>query len=465
MNIGMRSLRLLCIGCVLFSGTTAPANPWFAPLPDGEAPSTQYTVFVNGMEVPVWTALTDKPEPGNRYSFVSFDMSGPVDIQVRPAESFETVVIRPDAYGIQPHVVDKTITFGLDRPRKISVEPYGINNALLVFANPPETNIPDPNGKAVVYLGPGIHRVDRDVLRLTSGQTLYLADGAVLKASVFAEDADNVTIRGRGMIDGSDWPWIKGPRGHMVGFIRCKNVTVDGIILRGAYGWTLVPIQCENVVLTNIKIVGDRVQNDDGINPCNSRQVLIRDCFIRTDDDCIAIKGLRHTRREPAEDIVIKNIVFWCGRARIILFAHESQAEAMQRIHVADSHIIHYKMTPFLLEPGEEMSITDIVIENIHINAVGKGEIARLRPVVNQYMVIPKPGRIENVLFRNLDITTDKPESVFFQLQGADAEHDVNGVAFETIRINNSPASNLTSLLRIGDFVSNVKFDGKQVHP
>ncbi len=433
----------------------------YAQLPEGEAPSEQYRVFVDWKEVPVWTAFTDKPEPGNRYSFVSFDMSGPAELVIRPAEAFETAVIRPDAYGIRPHVEANTIAFSLDRPRKLSVEPYGMKNVLLVFANPPETNISVSNDRNAVYFGPGVHRVDGDGLRLTSGQTLYLAAGAVLKASVYAEDAENVTIRGRGMIDGSGWPWLKGPRGHMVGFVRCKNVTVDGVILRGAYGWTLVPVQCENVVINNVKIVGDRVQNDDGINPCNSRQVAIRDCFIRSDDDCISVKGLGQTRREPSEDIIIEDMVFWCGRARIILFAHESQAKAMRRIRVSNSHIIHYSMTPFLLEPGEEMPMTDIVFENIHINAVGKGEIARLRPTVNQYMAIQKPGRIENVHFKNIDITTDKPESVYFHLEGADSAHDVNGVAFEAIRINGKPAENPASLLRIHPFVLNVSVDGK----
>ena len=34
------------------------------------------------------------------------------------------------------------------------------------------------------------------------------------------------------------------------------------------------------------------MRNDDGINPCNSQDVLITDCFIRGDDDCIALKGM-----------------------------------------------------------------------------------------------------------------------------------------------------------------------------
>lgn len=458
-----RRVSLLFIGFVVFAAASAYAEVSFSILPEQETPSEQYKLFINGKEVPVWTAFCDKPELGNRYSFVSFDMSESVDIQIQAAKSFEKVVIRPDDYGITAHVEEKTISFSIDQPRKISIEPYGMKDVLLLFANSPETNVPDPNEKNIIYFGPGIHRVAQDVLRLNSGQILYLAGGAVLKAAVYAEDAQNVTIRGRGMIDGSDWPWLKGPRGHLVGFYRCKQVLVDGVIIRGSYGWTLVPMQCENVVINNIKIVNDRVQNDDGINPCNSKQVVVRDCFIRTDDDCMSIKGLRETKREPSEDIVIENMVFWCSRARIILFAHESQAEAMRRIRISDSHIIHYTMTPFLLEPGEEMPLTDVTIETIHINSSGRGEIARLRPTVNQYMSIKKPGTIENIQFKNLNITTDNPASVFFHLEGVDAEHGVRHVVFDEIHINGQPVENISSILRIHPFVSNVSIDGKPV--
>ena len=81
------------------------------------------------------------------------------------------------------------------------------------------------------------------------------------------------------------------------------------------------------MTIRNIKIVNSRVQNDDGINPCNSQDVLIDDCFVRTDDDCVALKGLRNLNAPdaPVHGITVRHCVFWCDRARIFLFAHESQ--------------------------------------------------------------------------------------------------------------------------------------------
>jgi hypothetical protein len=456
----MKSLMML--GCWLTGVVWCMAGDVsMLVMPAGETPSGQYRVFVNDQEIPVWTAQCDKPKMGNIYSFAYFDMDGPAAVRVEAAEAFEQAVIRPEGYGIPVRTAGQTIAFELERPRKISIEPYGMKNVLLLFANPPELTAPKAGDENVVFFGPGIHRVPGDVLQLQSGQTLYLSPGAVLKAAVFAADANDITITGRGILDGSDWPWVKGPRGCLLGLERCKDVVIDGIIIRGSYGWTVVPRECENVTIRNIKIVNDRVQNDDGINPCNSRQVTVRDCFIRTDDDCISIKGLQGGRHLPSEDITIEQMVFWCSRARIILFAHESQAEAMRRIRISDSDIIHYTMTPFLLEPGEEMPLTDVTIEGIRINAVGRGEIARLRPTVNQYMLVQKPGRIENIHFRNIDIATDDPASVYFHLEGADADHAVSQVSFDAIRINEKAVEDTDRMLRVHPFVYEVTIDGK----
>ena len=43
------------------------------------------------------------------------------------------------------------------------------------------------------------------------GTTVYLAGGAVVKGAIIARNADHIRICGRGILDGTDWPWLKGP--------------------------------------------------------------------------------------------------------------------------------------------------------------------------------------------------------------------------------------------------------------
>jgi polygalacturonase len=366
------------------------------------------------------------------------------------------VVIRPQSYQIKPTLVnDHTLTLTLDRPLKISVEPDGKKAPLLLFANPIETDAPKAGDEGVVYFGPGVHKPEKIIVE--SNQTLYLAGGAVVKAEVLVKGA-NIRICGRGILDGSDWQWRKGPVGNLIAIRNSTDVEIHGITLRGSSHWTIVPRNSKHIKIRNVKLCNSRVQNDDGINPCNSQDVLITDCFIRSDDDCIALKGLDFTAENSnVERITVENSTLWCDRARIFLLGHESRAAYMRNISIRNLDIIHFTMTPFLLEPGEDMRLEDITIENIRMHGEGQREFIRLRPVVNQYMRKKVPGFIRNVLFKN--ITLDgQPGEYLVQIQGADAEHNVRDITFENVSILGTELKKESKQVRIGKHTENLRF-------
>ncbi len=426
-----------------------------APLPSGEAASPDYEVAVNGKPVPVYTA---KSVHGGDYSFASFDFTGTAKVVVKGRSNLASAVVRPLSAGIQLRPGKGFIQFKLNQPRKLSIEPDGIRGPLLLFANAPEQRPVQSTDANVVYFGPGVHKPNLIVLK--SGQTLYLAAGAVVKAAVRAEKAENIRICGRGILDGTDWPWLKGPAGHMVGLTDCRNVTVEGIVIRGSFAWTVVPMRCENVTVRNVKLVNSRVQNDDGINPCNSQHVLIEDCFIRSDDDCVAVKGLRHlnTPPTPARDITVRRCIFWCDRARIFLFAHESQASAMEDLVYEDCDIVHYTMTPFLLEPGEHMPLRRLRFENFRIEGEGQRDFVTLRPTINQYMKVQAPGSIEDVLFRNIQLVGKQRGEARVWIQGTDEQHQVRNVRFEQVSRYGEELRLGAPHLNIGGFAEDIRF-------
>jgi hypothetical protein len=300
-----------------------------------------------------------------------------------------------------------------------------------------------------------VHKPEKIVLQ--SNQTLYLAGGAVVKAEVLVQGA-NIRICGRGILDGSDWEWRKGPVGNLIAIRNSANVEVNGITLRGSAHWTIVPKNCQRVTVRNVKLCNSRVQNDDGINPCNSQDVLITDCFIRSDDDCVALKGLDFSGpNSNVERITVENSVLWCDRARIFLLGHESRAAFMHKVTLRNLDIVHFSMTPFLLEPGEDMRLEDITVEDIRIHGEGQREFIRLRPVVNQYMRKKVPGFIRNVRFRNVTVHGQSGDYLV-QIQGADAEHNVSDVTFENVSIVDSKLTEESKRVHIGEHTENVRF-------
>jgi polygalacturonase len=96
---------------------------------------------------------------------------------------------------------------------------------------------------------------------LQSGQTLFIDEGAVVYATVYALHAENIKILGRGILDngknkakilfdtsveGNNYAVANAKREHAVNFVACKNVEIDGITIRDALTYILTRHQSRN---------------------------------------------------------------------------------------------------------------------------------------------------------------------------------------------------------------------------
>jgi len=127
----------------------------------------------------------------------------------------------------------------------------------------------------------------------------------------------------------------------MAGFEACHNVAMRDIILQGSWGWTIVLQGCQSATIDHVRICGSRVENDDGIDVCNSVDVQIRRCFIRTDDDCIAVKG--RDRALPSERLAVEDSTLWTDRANVFRLGFESEAAgSMRSIKGRNLDVLHY---------------------------------------------------------------------------------------------------------------------------
>ena len=181
---------------------------------------------------------------------------------------------------------------------------------------------------------------------------------------LFAQNAHNVSVTGRGTLDGQGQPWwdivrkqIKdnsidpaiqkrldefrrldleknvpdivgaiGPfnRPSLLRFMECTNVLVQGITLTNSPYWTLHPLFCENVTIHAVTLINpSHSPNTDGINPDSCRNVRISDCYINVGDDCVTIKsgfdqdGRRVNR--PCENITVTNCTMVHGHGGVVI--------------------------------------------------------------------------------------------------------------------------------------------------
>ena len=307
------------------------------PAPKGAALSEQYVVRVNGKPVDVYIAPVWEPgyvkSFGGPYSFAYFDCSGSVTVEIAARKSLKQVRILPESLGIRPDVTGDTLTFTVKSPCQFSVEPNAKEGPLLLFVNPLETDPPKPGDPGVIYFGPGIHKANE--IKIGDNQTLYIAGGAVVKGGVRAQGA-NIRIMGRGIVDGLDWERFKGPTNNLISLMKCTNAKIEGIILKDSWSWTFPMFGCRGVHVDNVKICSARCENNDGIGVCNSQDVEIENCFIRTDDDSITTKGLGELfgppPYPPTENVKVERCVLWTDRANVWRLGCECRAQAMRRL-------------------------------------------------------------------------------------------------------------------------------------
>jgi hypothetical protein len=183
------------------------------PAPAGISPSDQYAVTVRQGRT-TRSSFVYKVDARKRdtnveedTSWTSFSFAGRVSVSVRKLQGEATgCLVRPASARIRTRFADGVCSFTLTRPANVSVEfaPNTTNPVLhpmLVFANPPEADIPPIDDPNVLYFGPGVHSVG--AVQLHSNQTVYVAGGAWVQAHFKGVGVHDVVIRGRGIVDGT----------------------------------------------------------------------------------------------------------------------------------------------------------------------------------------------------------------------------------------------------------------------
>ncbi|WP_066310489.1 glycoside hydrolase family 28 protein [Bacillus sp. FJAT-29814] len=151
----------------------------------------------------------------------------------------------------------------------------------------------------------------------------------VYASCVYAENAENVSVTGRGTLDGNGQFWWdlywqeknEYPRPKLVSFDGCKHVLISGVKMVNSPSWTVNPICCEDVTIDGISIVNPADSpNTDGIDPESCQNIRISNCHIDVGDDCIAIKaGTEDTaERVPCENITITNCTMIHGHGGVV---------------------------------------------------------------------------------------------------------------------------------------------------
>jgi hypothetical protein len=277
-----------------------------------------------------------------------------------------------------------------------------------------------------VLVPPGAYTVgmlqlkDNVTLDVGAGATLFLSQNEAefprgRRAMVYAEEASNIGVTGRGTLDGlAQYVYTEmrgidpeiveeieiartagvdmrryyrtGMQAYMILLNACRNVLLRDVSLVGSPLWNVRLNDCDRVHVGGVSIRSDleRGVNADGIDIVSTSNVTVSDCVIETADDAIVLKtiGRNGQPARPTENVTVTNCVL-SSSSTPLMIGTETEADIR---HVLFSNCaIRNSNKGFGINVQDGGTVSDIVVSHLtletarrHWNWWGSAEMCKL---------------------------------------------------------------------------------------
>jgi polygalacturonase len=234
-------------------------------------------------------------------------------------------------------------------------------------------------------------------------------------ALVHAEDAEQITIEGDGIIDGNGEHFPRSvvrnpdvserPRPRLIFFKNCSTVRLRDVTLRESGLWTVHLALCDDVRISGLSVTSTFHVNQDGIVLDSCRDATVTDCAVNTVDDAIVLKS---SFPRACSDITISHCVVQSLCAGLKLGTQS--LGGFRTITISDCVLHDCRLGGLKLQTVDGGDLEDVTVRNLTMHDVaapislrrgrrgfdfGFREVMRPRPV----------GALRRVLIRQVRAT------------------------------------------------------------
>lgn len=430
-------------------------------------------IFVYKMPVNNSHSWATAGDPPVHYAPMAYyDCDGTANVEIMLEQAPETVLVRPLSAGIEPKINNGTVSFDIDRPGQYIIEFNGrASGAVHLFVNPIEKDIPDEDDENVIFIGPGLWDIGN--FSLESNETLYISGGAVVYGAIRAEGAQNVVIRGRGILDGSVYESWTHPGSYArvpVSLSECEDSLIDGIICVNPNAWTINGYKCVNTRIHNVKIISSR-QNGDGITLQSCKDVTISDSFVRSWDDSLVVKNYAGS----SDNITFSNIIVWTDLAQSCEVGYETNKGKWPKVEIRnvtfeDITVLHNFHKPVIsIHNADDAVVRNITFRNIIVEdaQMGEGDAGENKQLIDigimssSWSSTRERGHIRDILIENVIVLDGKTPPV--SIKGYDEEHTVENVTIRGLTVKGQSIRSLEGLeFQTNQYTSGIILEGVQ---
>jgi Glycosyl hydrolases family 28 len=324
-----------------------------------------------------------------------------------------------------------------------------------------------PAGK---YLSGSIYLKSHVTLQLDEGATLLGSTSRMdyqevsFYALLLAYKQEDIKICGKGTIDGQGKALaddarrlfkegkipdaLEHQRPLIFSFVACTGVTVQDITLRDSSCWVQLYRNCDKVTVERVTVRSHGAINNDGIDIDGSRNVVLRNLDIDSEDDGICLKS----GDQPCDNVLVENsrVRSSCNGLKFGTSSVGGFKNIICRnIEVYDTYLSGIGL--MIVDGGvmENVSISNIKITDTH-NPIfirlgnRKGEVGRFNNVVLSDIKADIPNRtgdqITKLMVNEGEIVTEnfekwRPTLTPVSITGIPG-HPIQGITLKNVTIN-----------------------------
>lgn len=280
------------------------------------------------------------------------------------------------------------------------------------------------------------HAYAGENFNVMNNTTYYLQKGSVLNGSFLGKNRENVTIKGRGILDSSvllSTHELSEGRNGSIHFEYMDNVLVQGITVMHAPMWMCVINHSNNVTVDGINLFG-YTTNADGIHFSASQNAVATGCFIRTTDDLFVAYHYG-----DASNLLFKNCVLWSDGGRPLLLGLATEGD-IKGVKMENCDVINYQNVFSLEEYGGCVqivatggkTISDVTIKDVRIDEVRFPVIAQFLQIRTGFSLYGT-GHVKNVTIENVSYASENIEKSLIAVVTPGGS--ISGITFKDVTI------------------------------
>ncbi len=423
--------------------------------------SKDYTLTVNGITV-------DALESDLATYAICAVPQGSVEIAI---QSNDKLIIAPTVHplrlAVQATATESTVRFTLDKAQNLLVKIPGLPDFYLFIHNTKEV-LPVDKGNTLLIKEGEIY--EAELHDLADYDTLHIQGGGVFRGHLHVRNKKGIRITGHGIFDGSLYSVeIDGHSPSLV-LDHCSDVIVEDITMINPSGWMLLLGACNGAQVRNLKQLG-KVMCSDGIDVVGSSNVLIEDCLLSNNDDCVVVKAflVRNKRlnytycdgRVNVDNVLVRRCTFVNGPSgNAMEVGHELSVESVTNVRFEDIDVVsvHGHGAVFSIHNNDRAEVKGVVFENIHIEHCFD-KFIDFRISQSRFSSDDTRGKIKDVLLKDIYWNSMPCNDGYTTslIGGWDDTHNIDDVRIENLQINGTPITDINTLEIHTRYASHIK--------